>query len=284
MTTPMERIQLLQTETERITRYLHALPPEAWSRQSACDAWQVRDVVAHLAGGAEFYTSNVTRGLQGDTSPGPGRPPAGTGKAAMVSDAVARRAIASRESLGDQLLHTLDTANDHLNRLLASLTPANWDTPCYHPGGIVPARNFADLRLKELIMHDWDIRSSIEPAAHLSPAVLPVILGALADSLASGSIRWAFWPGERLAQPVRYRFVLTDASVPQPDLVVAGDQVRLEPAGVTPADVTFQCDAETYVLCMYGRVQLDAAVTTGRLRVIGEQALATALSQWFKGI
>jgi uncharacterized protein (TIGR03083 family) len=50
-----ERVKLLQTETERIKRYLHALPPEAWERQSACDQWQVREVVAHLAGGAEFY-------------------------------------------------------------------------------------------------------------------------------------------------------------------------------------------------------------------------------------
>jgi uncharacterized protein (TIGR03083 family) len=284
MTAPGERITLLHTETERIKRYLHALPPEAWDRQSACDQWQVRDVVAHLAGGAEFYASNITRGLQGDTEPAAGRPPAGSGKAAMVSDAVARRAIAARESLGDQLLITFDTANDHLNHLLASLTPDNCDTPCYHPGGIVPARNFADLRLKELSMHDWDIRSGIEPEAHLSPAVLPVILGALATSLASGSMRWAFWPGERLSQPVRYRFVLTDADVPQPDLVVEGDHLRLEPAGDTPADVTLQGDAETYVLLMYGRVKLAAALASGRLHVTGDQAQARALSQWFKGI
>jgi uncharacterized protein (TIGR03083 family) len=284
MTAPLERVTLLQAETERITRYLRALPSEAWSRQSACEAWQVRDVVAHMAGGAEFYASNVTRGLQGDTSPGPGRPPAGTGKAAMVSEAVAKRAIASRESLGEQLLATFEAANAHLNHLLATLPPEQQDTPCYHPGGIVPARNFADLRLKELSMHDWDIRSRLEPEAHISPAALPIILGAVADSLASGSLRWAFWPGERLTQPVRYRFALTDANVPQPDVVVEGDGMRLEPAGESRADVTLQCDAETYVLCMYGRVQLDAAMRTGQVRVTGDPALVTAFSQWFKGI
>lgn len=284
MTAPVERLALLQAEIARITGYLQALPAQAWSCQSACEEWQVGDVVAHLTGGAEFYASNITRGLQGDTSPGPGRPPAGTGKAALVATAVAQRAIAERQSLGERLLSTFEAANAHLVQTLASLTPANCDTPCYHPGGIVPARNFADLRLKELIMHDWDIRSGLEPEAHLSTAVLPVILGTVAESLASGSLRWAFWPGERLAQPVRYRFVLTDADVPPPDVVVQGDSLRLEPAGESHADVTLQGDTETYVLCMYGRLQLADAIATGRLHVSGDQALATALSQWFKGI
>jgi predicted lipid carrier protein YhbT len=133
-------------------------------------------------------------------------------------------------------------------------------------------------------MHDWDIRSGLEPKAHLSPAVLPVILGTVADSLASGSLRWAFWPGEKLAQPVHYRFVLTDTDVTLPDVVVEGDSVRLAPAGKGHADVTLQGDAETYVLCLYGRLPMADAMASGRLRVTGDQALATALSQWFKGI
>jgi hypothetical protein len=36
MDTLMERVHVLQMESERLTQSLRALPPEAWSRPSAC--------------------------------------------------------------------------------------------------------------------------------------------------------------------------------------------------------------------------------------------------------
>ena len=71
-----DRVKILQSESERIKQYLHALP-EALSKPSACTQWQVQDVIAHLIGVAETYASSVSRGLQGDTGPLPGRLPAG---------------------------------------------------------------------------------------------------------------------------------------------------------------------------------------------------------------
>ena len=72
-----DRVHVLQRESERIKQYLHALPPEAMSKPSACTQWQVQDVIAHLIGVAETYASSVSRGLKGDTAPLPGRLPAG---------------------------------------------------------------------------------------------------------------------------------------------------------------------------------------------------------------
>ena len=69
-----ENVALLHAEAERITNYLTHLPAEAWTQPSTCGAWQVRDVVAHLVGVAEFYAGNITRGLEGDTAPPQGRP------------------------------------------------------------------------------------------------------------------------------------------------------------------------------------------------------------------
>jgi uncharacterized protein (TIGR03083 family) len=212
MDTFADHVTLLQSESARIKQYLHSLPPDAWDRPSACTQWQVRDVVAHLAGVAEFYAGSAARGIQGDHSPPPGRPPAGTGSAMAGSESLARRVIAERQRLGDHVLAAYDAADDQLNRLLAGLDPQDRPKPCYHPGGIVPAQNFIDLRLKELAMHEWDIRSRLEPNAPLSPASLPAIMTTIADSIASGSIPWAFWPGPRLSAPVRYRFVVTDRS------------------------------------------------------------------------
>ena len=58
----------------------------------------------------------------------------------------------------------------------------------------------------------------------------------------------------------------------------------MEVAGAVPADVTFSGDTETYVLLVYGRLDLDAALASGRLRVQGNRQLASAFGQWFKGI
>src|SRR6266704_6268809 len=145
MDTFTDRIKILYSESERIKQYLHALPPEPLSQPSACTQWQVQDVIAHLIGVAETYASSVSRGLQGDTGPLPGRLPAGQATAALSAESIAQRSIAARQTLGDQLLAIFDAANDRLNGLLAGLGPEQRGMPCYHPGGIVKARHFMDL-------------------------------------------------------------------------------------------------------------------------------------------
>jgi uncharacterized protein (TIGR03083 family) len=284
MDTFADRMTILEAESERIKHYLHALPSEALSQPSACTQWQVHDVVAHLLGVAETYASSVSRGLKGDTAPLPGRLPAGQGTAALAAAGIAQRSIATRQSLGDQVLATFDATNDHLNRVLAALRPEERTILCYHPGGMVAAQNFIELRLKELAMHEWDIRAGLEPEAHVSPASLPAIMTTISESIASGSLRWAFWSGPKLTTAVRYRFVVSGPGPSKSDIVVDGDRLRMEDAAGSAADVTMRGDAETYVLLVYGRLDFAAASASGRLVVEGEKTLATAFGQWFRGI
>ena len=279
-----DRLHVLQSESERIKQYLHALPLAALQKPSACTQWQVQDVIAHLIGVAETYASSVSRGLQGDTGPLPGRLPAGQATASLSAEGIAQRSITARQTLGEALLATFDAANDRLNSLLAGLEPAQRSLPCYHPGGIVKAQNFMDLRLKELAVHEWDIRAALEPEAHVSPASIPAIMTTISESIASGSLRWAFWSGPHLTTPVRYRFVVTGPGPGKSDIVVESNTLRMEDAGETTARVTMRCDTETYVLLVYGRLNLEAALDSGRLSIAGERELAIAFGQWFRGI
>jgi uncharacterized protein (TIGR03083 family) len=284
MGTFADSVTLLQEESSRIKQYLHTLPPDAWTRPSACTQWQVQDVVAHLVRVAEVYGDFVARGIQGDHSPPPGWPPAGMGSAMAGAGRTAQRSMAARERSSEQVLAAYDAADDQLNRLLAGLSPQDRAKPCYLSGGLVPAQHFIDLRLKELAIHEWDIRSRLEPNAHVSPASLPAIMTTIAGSMASGSIPWAFWPGPRLSTPVRYRFVVTGPVPYRTTLVVAGDRVALEEAGDAAVDVTFQCDTETFVLLISARLTLESALDNGRVIVEGDRSLAMAFSQWFKGV
>jgi len=279
-----ERAQVYKSESEAFQDYLKALPAEVWGKQSACDEWLVGDVVAHLVGNSEFYAGTVARGLTGESAPPEGRPEAGTGHPSISAAALAQSSIAAREWLGDDLLNTYIEKDNHLINLLTGLSAADQAKPCYHPGSIVPAGNFVDLRFKEIVLHQWDIRSAIEEKAGLSAASLESMVILIQESFASGSLRWAFWAGPALDRPVRYRFDVKTPVLVTADIVVEGDKFRYENDARGSADVTFRCHTHIFALLMYGRISAAEAMTAGHLAIDGDAALAEQFSQWFKGI
>jgi uncharacterized protein (TIGR03083 family) len=276
-----DTVQLVIAESARLTQYLTALPPEAWRKPSACDRWEVRDVVAHLAGQAENYAAWIARSLQGDASTPAGLPAAGSATAASFSEAAAQRVIARREQLGDQVLSAFITTNAQLHDRLTSLGPQDWEKPHFFNSlGIAPLRLRPALRLGALVLHGWDIRSRLEADVHLPDENLPVVLGLVCGPFT----RWLFRPGLRLPVPIRYRFALTGAGARDTDIVVAGDTASIEPAGAAAATVTGRCDTETFVLIMTGRLRLSDALAQGRLVAAGEVEQVGALAQWFGGM
>ena len=97
----IRRVSIVRRLSERLRKLLASLPQEAWTRPSACELWEVRDVVAHLTGGAERQMESVTRGRQGDASP---PPTFASMDVTTMSASNARRDIELRERLGDKLL------------------------------------------------------------------------------------------------------------------------------------------------------------------------------------
>jgi uncharacterized protein (TIGR03083 family) len=279
METPESRIQLAQATSAQLRQYLHTLPSEAWRRPSACQHWEVRDVVGHLILVAEFYLGVISRGLQGDPSPPAGFPPAGTANAASWAALFDPMSVARRESLEDRLLATFTAASDQLHQLLTRCSPQAWETLCYHAVSLLPVRMFVDLWLTELVMHGWDIRSRFEPEAHLVSESLPAFL-----ELIPGVLQWAFWPGARRSTPARYRFEVTGPIPLKADIVVEGDRARLEPVEAAQANVTFHCAAEPFVLLLYGRLTLPQAIAAGHIAAAGEMDLIPVFAQWFQGV
>jgi uncharacterized protein (TIGR03083 family) len=270
------RIELCQAAAEQLTQYLQTLSAEAWCHPSACEAWEVRDVVAHLTWGAELYADALARGMQGDTSPREDSPPPGTLTRAALAARIAQRAIAYRESLGEYLLATFTARHDHLQRLMASLSPQDWETPCAHPVGLRPAHWFLTARLTELTMHAWDIWWLRDPTRPLFAASVPLFLERLPGMVARNAR-----PDTLLCAPLRYRFAITGAVPSQHDLVLEGGTVRMEPAGTTAADVRCLCDTETFVLLMYGRLTPQTAVASGRLVVEDVHDPMITVGPWF---
>ncbi len=283
MDTLEDLVQLIHAESERLTHSLHTLSPESWHRPSACALWEIRDVVGHLTWLAEFFVDIISRGVHGDASVPAGRPPGDAPTTGSFNAYIAQRAIARRESLGAQLLPTCSAGYAALSRLLAGLTPPDWNKPCaFWPSvGTVPVRTLLVQIIQELAIHGWDIRSRLAPAAPLSPESLPVLMARIPARL-RGSGAANFRLDARLPTPVRYRFELTGAVPSTHDLIVENGTVRMEPAGTASPHVTFRCETERFVLLMYRRLTLEPMMAAGQLVVEGDHGLTTAFDQWLR--
>ena len=221
----------------------------------------------------------VSRGLRGDSSAPDRFPLVGSFDTARAADAIAKMAISARQELGDRLLPTFESKTDGLNQLLAGLGSQQLEVPCYYPFGTLPARAFIKLRIFELAIHGWDIRSGLERTASLSVESLPVLMEIAPDYFS----RWGFRPDAALPEPIRYRFQLTGAGATDSDIVVEGNVAHAEPAGVESPNATFRCDTESFVLLVFGRLSVDAAISQGRLAIDGNRESAAGFSRWFQG-
>jgi uncharacterized protein (TIGR03083 family) len=277
-TATTEVIALISSEASQLQDFMASLEPQAWSRPSACTGWTVGDVFAHVTQGADTWSETITRAMAGDANPPPGQRMLRPGE--RGSEVTAQRAIALRQEKGEQALLQVFTAGyDRLHQILLQLQPADWDKPCFHRRGIVPTRDYVGIRLQELTIHSWDIRSAFDEAATLSEKPLPVLLERAQRWLAN-----TFSPTPSLAAPVRYRFDVSGPAAVRQDVLVSQDGFCIEPVAATGADVTFRCDTGDYILLVYGRLPLERALDTGRLKIDGSREQAALFNTLFRGV
>jgi len=283
MSTLESYVPLIQAEAERLAQFLDTLSADDFQRPSACELWEIHDVVAHLIWGADFYADSVSRGLQGDTSLPENRPPGDTSDTVPMSTYFAQHAIRLREVLGDRLLPTFRTSYTALTELMTALHEQAWDTPCaFFPRyGQLPVRAFLLLTVQELVIHTWDIRSRFDASVALAADLLPLLLERIPGRF--GVPDFAAFPlHQEGSEPVRYRWDVTGMNPGTYDVIVEGGKARMEPADDTMAGVTLRCDDGTFALLMYKRLTLEPATAQERAVVKGDQKLITALDEWLQ--
>ena len=279
-TTIRDEVRVIGILARRLHEFLSGLTDEDMGRQSACDAWTVRDVAGHLTNRAERQIASMTRGRTGDSGPPAGFSAPSDNMAMSATNADAD--IAYTQSMGEGLLTAFDERYRELNRLLAEFSGDDWRCDCWHPRrGTMTAREYVSQRIQELAVHEWDIRSAFYPNASLHPDAQPVLLGMSAHWL-----RTAYNPGsDPPTQAVRYLFHLEDAAaldvIVSPDGVEVGNNVHGDASTI---DLLVSCDANTYLLLAYGRLDLDAAIAAGRFSIEqGPEALLRRFAAWMVG-
>ena len=270
--TVANRIQLVRRLSNELAGHLATLPEDVWRDAdrygSGCERWKVADVVAHLISGAIGQFLSIGGALKGSPSPPLGYRRMGVQEAVDTVNSL-------RVSLYEDLFPEFNVTCLRLNRLMASLDASSYDTPAWHPRGVVPIATLVDYRVLELAVHGWDIRYGLDRSATLSAAAVPFLKEWMVNWLRAG-----FQGNAALSSPITYRFDLTD-STDQFDLVITGPDLRLDASGGTPAQVTFRCDTNTYLLFGLGRLPFARSVRRGRLSVECDQELASKFTSWF---
>ncbi|MCH8989838.1 MAG: maleylpyruvate isomerase family mycothiol-dependent enzyme [Chloroflexi bacterium] len=275
-----QRVAVAKRLAANIREYLGKLTPEQWELPSACAEWQVRDVVSHLIGGAERQAESMERGRGGDSNPPAGFVPP---EPAALSAANAQRDIDRRDQLSGNILETFDAGYEKLHREFDGFGQGSWDTLCWHVRrGAMTAASYVELRIQELAIHDWDIRSAFQPGAGLDPDCVPVLL-----DLSPTWLGMCFRPSARLSKPVVYGFGVGPEEARQFRMSVTGDAFEMVPAGLDDAlqaDLSLAATAEQYLLFTYGRLTAAEGISSGKLTVQGDTAHLDQFEVWFKGL
>ena len=255
---PLELISLLESEADLFTTYLSTLSEKDWLRPSACEGWNVSHVVAHVTG--QDFSLRIRRGLSGDTSPPPGSPAVEDHDEDKFAEVIFERAFSTAEALGYSLLTELSSRLYDSIEVFKSVSGDQWGTLCYWPPGPETIRTMLEMRISELTMHAWDVRSELELDYHLSPLSVHV----LCDTVPR-AIRRAFRPDPEIDSVLRYRFNLIDLPDKVQDVIVNADGCYLEANSNESVRTSFSCKAESYVLIMYGRLKMKDALGSGLL-------------------
>ena len=278
------KVSLVKRLSGDIHRRLSEAPAEALNGPSACSEWDVGTVAAHLAGGATRQRDAMLRGLDGQGGPPQGEETLPSADQVQQSNAVNN--VQTRNEWGDALLDNFQQNYQELDDLLQGWS--DWSIGCWHRRrGTISAESYVDLRIQELVIHDWDIRSGGAGSGDLDPE------GAVA--LLPASEMWyqlCFRPTAPLTTPVTYRFDIGEPAGAnlQHDVVVTGDTFTVsECSPDRQPELTVRADAGTYLLCLYNRVDWNDAKRAGRIRVsqapdtIAHVALRN-LGRWFGGL
>ena len=274
-------VDLIRSESERFREHVSGLSADALELPTPCERWNVGEVIAHLIWFAEKYGGMVERGLRGNQSPSEGFPAVpGTMAGPAIGKFYGDSAIELRRSLGKRLIPAFCDRYDRLNDMLKAIGPDDWSKPCYHTLRIRPVESFIPVIVDELAVHEWDIRSALEPSPRLSAESLP----ALFANLPSKRRPWSnpFELDTTFSGRKCFRFELGGIGNKW-DVIVEDGKARMEYSRGGTADLTLAGSSGTFVLLTYGRLTVDSGIASGLFTAKGNLRLIPDFDRWLAG-
>lgn len=253
---------LVRSEGEALFDQLMAVDRDDWSRPTACEGWDVLDVLVHLSRGTEFHVKLAENTLAGEM-----KPPWGNADRASTGDPAEHYLMLHRRDYNNGPDVNLTAFRDQLGRYLALLdrvTDADLDRLGWFFVGEAPLRFIIAARIFDQIVHATDIRRPLGIQPLFSPE------GQIfAGKFASRSLA-IFWKPE-----------LAEGATGTIRQEVGGDtvHVRLTPDGLEfaapdgPTDAAIATDGGTWSLLTWRKLPVREAEATGAATVSGDRSL-----------
>src|SRR5215207_1749638 len=255
---------VLQREIDEMSEL--AVDPTRWHAPTACEGWELRDMVGHLVTETEGYLSAFDIARRGVAA---AKEPVGVAGMAEASDAAAR---ALRDVARDDLLERFRDATSRLMHEFESLSDADWSglmVPERYLGPL-PAMIIVEGLLGGLTVHVWDVREGLGTrhaitgdAADLLVPFVYLLWGATADTTSVES-------------PYAIGIRTTGQNGGDMRCDVSDHGLRFAPGDLDGCDATLEFDPGTLVLTAYGRIN------AGTVR--GDQQLAGSFRSLFVSI
>jgi uncharacterized protein (TIGR03083 family) len=257
-------LRVLRRETEEMFEL--TAEPAHWHAPTACEGWEVRDMVGHLAAETAGYLSAFDIARRGDVG---AREPIGVAGMAQASDAAAR---ALRDVQRAELLERLRDDTDRLMHEFETLSNDDWS------GLVVPERYFGPLPAMVIVeglvggltVHVWDVREGLG-AAH-------AIAGDAADLLVP--FVYLLWSSTADTTSVDSPYAIgvrtTGQNGGDTRFDVSDKGLQFAPGDLDECQAILEFDPGTLVLTAYGRIN------AGTVR--GNRQLASSFRSLFVSI
>ncbi len=234
-----------------------ALDDGEWELPSECPGWTVRDVLSHMVG--------TERSLLGDASPDPLEPP-------HVHNEIGARnegwVAALRWHSGPQVLAEFRDVTARRLAELRSWPTARFDEVGPSPLGMVPYREFMNVRVMDCWVHEQDIRVATARPGHREGPAAGLAIGRLASAM-------PFIVGRQAKAPdgSSVRFAWTEGDPGHLDVVVSGGRAAMADALEGEPTTELRMDLEVFWRLACGRVTGEAARAAGLLEIRGDEEL-----------
>jgi uncharacterized protein (TIGR03083 family) len=234
-------LRVVREEADRM--FALAGAPGAWNAPTACESWQVKDVIGHLVDTTEGYFKAFEVARSGAEAP------AAYGLAGMH-----QRAGETAQAFGElsqaEMLARARADLDKMMSILEPLTEEEWGglmVPHFYMG-TVPAFIYAAGQLMDYGVHTWDIKEGSGKAHGIS--------GDAADLLVP--FMFIIWQStikpEADLTPFTIGITVSGRNAGQYRVSISGEGMAYEPGPVDDLPAVIDFDAGSLVLTTFGRV------------------------------
>lgn len=263
-------LDCLEQVWSQIDELCSTLGPADWGRDTECPGWTVKDQVAHICG----IESRLLERPQPEPLPEDRWPPHVRNVVGSLNEAQIelRRGRKPEEILAE----FRDLTSERLKHL-RGVDEAGWEQEVDTPFGRARLRDHIAIRVLDCFYHEQDIRRAVGRPGHLHGDVARLTFERMRAAM-------PFVVAKRAAAPDGARvtfFVQTPREWATGPFTVAVSGRRGELAGAdaqalpgAPHAASLRCDLETFLCLTGGRWPADRALTGGRARIEGDEALA----------